>query len=140
MRVKLVHAYAKAPFRANPTDAGADLYATDYMIITPNNHYLMDIGIQVEIPDGYVGLLFARSGLATEHGVRPRNCVGVVDSKYRGNIKVMLENASNKDVAIKRGDRVAQLVILPILTPKFEIVDNLDMTDDRGGGFGHTGK
>lgn len=139
MKVKLTLPTAKVPQRANPTDAGADLFATETIIIRPNTSYFMDLGVQVEIPEGYVGLIFARSSLGSR-GIRPRNCVGVIDSKYRGNLGMMIENVSNFEYAVLTNDRIAQFVLMPIITPEFEVVDELDMENDRQGGFGSTGK
>ena len=139
IKIKLVNEHAKVPERANPTDAGADLFATENAIILPMDNYFMDFGFQMEIPEGYCGLIFARSGLGSKKGIRPRNCVGVIDSKYRGNVGMMIENHSINHCLIHRGDRIAQLVIVPIGYSPFKQVDELDMTDDRSGGFGSTG-
>jgi len=140
MKIKLTLPTAKMPQRANPTDAGSDLFATEDVKIPPNCHHFMDLGVQLEIPEGYVGLIFARSGLGSKYGIRPRNCTGVIDSKYRGNLGMMIENANDNTYTIIKGDKIAQLVLLPIITPEFEVVDELDTTNDRMGGFGHTGK
>jgi dUTP pyrophosphatase len=139
MKVKLTHPNAKLPFRANPTDAGADLFATETVTIKPHSNYFMDLGIQTEIPVGFAGFIFARSGLGSKFGIRPRNCVGVIDCKYRNNIGIMIENHSDVEYMIIAGDRIAQFVILPIGLCDFEEVNELDMSDDRSGGFGSTG-
>jgi dUTP pyrophosphatase len=139
MKIKLTHPNAKLPFRANPTDAGADLFATETITIKPHSNYFMDLGIQTEIPDGFAGFIFARSGLGSKYGIKPRNCVGVVDSKYRDNIGMMIENDNNLEYTVNTGDRIAQLVILPIGLCDFEEVNELDMRNDRSGGFGSTG-
>jgi len=140
MKIKLVSPHAKLPYRANPTDAGADLISPNNAFIPPNSHTFIDLGFQMEIPDGYCGMLFARSGMGSKYGIRPRNCVGIIDSKYRGNVGVMLENSNIYGYKIMRGDRIAQLVIVPIELCEFEEVDELDMTDDRNSGFGGSGK
>ena len=140
MNVKLTNKNARLPYRANPQDAGADLFATETIYLSPCSHYFMDLGIQIEIPYGFAGLIFARSGLGSKFGIRPRNCVGVIDSTYRGNVGMMIENSSETPYEIMQGDRIAQLVILPIGLCDFNEVDELDMTDDRMGGFGHSGK
>lgn len=140
MKVKLTHKNAKAPKRANPTDAGMDLFATEDMIVEAHNFRFMNFGFACEIPEGYCGLIFARSGLGSKDGVRPRNCVGVIDSKYRGDVGMMVENHSNAKFQIHTGDRIAQMVIVPIYTDEVVVVDELDMTDDRKGGFGSSGK
>ena len=139
MNIKLTNINAKLPKRANPTDAGADLFSPIGTIINPNQHKFIDLGIQIELPKNTVGFIFARSGLGSKNGIRPRNCVGVIDQKYRGNLGIMVENSSTSSFEINVGDRIAQLVICPILTPSFEEVDELDLTDDRLGGFGSTG-
>ena len=139
MKVKLTNVNAQLPKRANPTDAGADLSSPLGTTINPNQHKFIDLGIQIELPENTVGLIFARSGLGSKNGIRPRNCVGVIDQKYRGNLGIMVENSGSSPFEINVGDRIAQLVICPILTPNFEEVDELDLTDDRSGGFGSTG-
>ena len=133
------------PTRSNPTDAGLDLRASDGKFINPATPTLIDTGVAVQIPVGFVGLVFSRSGLA-KHGVTLSNSVGVIDSDYRGNIMVsMMCNAENSaDIFIAKGDRIAQLVILPIVLPQVWVVDEDDeewLNTSRGtGGFGSTGK
>lgn len=139
MNVKLVNINAQLPKRANPTDAGADLFSPIGTIIDPNQNKFIDLGIQIELPKDSVGFIFARSGLGSKNGIRPRNCVGVIDEKYRGNLGMMVENSSQSPFEINIGDRIAQLVICPVLTPSFIEVDDLDLTGDRLGGFGSTG-
>lgn len=140
MKIKLTLPDAKVPYRANPTDAGADLYSPISKYILAGDYATIDLGIQMELPKGRVGLIVARSGLGTKDGIRPRNCLGVIDEKYRGNVKITLENSSNTYKVIDKGDRIAQLLVVPVDYVDFEVVDELDMSDDRGGGFGHTGK
>lgn len=140
IKIKLTNENAQLPTRANPTDAGADLHSPSCINIIPKHDRFIDLGIQLEIPDGYCGLIFARSGIGSRQGIRPKNCVGVIDSKYRGNIGVMVENAGELPFLINVGDRIAQLVIVPVVTPQFILSDTLDEVNDRGGGFGHTGK
>jgi dUTP pyrophosphatase len=140
MKVKLTLPNAKAPERQNPTDAGADLFSPIHTIIEPMGNFFIDFGVQIELPKGTSGLIFARSGLGSKHGIRPRNGVGLIDEKYRGNLGMMVENHSDEPFEINVGDRIAQLGIYPTLTPPIEVVDELDMTDDRNGGFGSTGK
>lgn len=130
------------PTRAHPTDAGLDLMSTENAIIGPGEKKLIDTGVAVKIPEGFVGLLFSRSGQG-KYGIRLANSVGVIDSDYRGNIKVLLENNSedlhyNIDFA---ETKVAQLVVVPILLPELEVVDEDNWNDTaRGsGGFGSTG-
>lgn len=140
LKVKLVDINAKLPERANPTDAGADLFAPNELIIGGKTSKFMDLGIQMEIPEGMAGFIFARSGLGSKHGIRPRNCVGVIDSKYRGNLGMMVENNSNDTYHIHTGDRIAQLVLMPVYCLEVVEADTLDSKDDRGGGFGSSGK
>ena len=135
---KLTLENAVLPTRNTPYDAGLDLYLPNPLSIEPNGIGKVDFGVQMEIPEGYCGLLFARSGLGSR-GITPRNCVGVIDSKYRGNIMVKLDNKIGGWVHFKRGERVAQLVIVPVNLMECVEVDELDMDGDRGGGFGSTG-
>lgn len=133
------------PTRANPTDAGLDLRAAESKLIRASTPTLIDTGISVQIPRNHVGLVFSRSGLA-KHGITLANSVGVIDSDYRGNIMVsVICNAENeRDVFINRGDRIAQLVVVPIVLPQVQVVDEDDeewLNTARGtGGFGSTGK
>lgn len=138
IKIKLTKIGAKAPERSNPTDAGADLFCPEEAIILPKGSAFIDLGVQLEIPVGYAGFIYARSGLGS-NGLYPRNCVGVIDSKYRGNIGIQLKNDTNEYWYLFAGNKIAQIVIAPVETPTFVIVDELDMEDDRGGGFGHTG-
>lgn len=140
IKIKLVNENAQVPQRANPTDAGVDLFLTEEFVIAPMENRFTDFGFQMEIPEGYCGLIFARSGLGSKYGIRPRNCVGVIDSKYRGNVGVMLENHNDEVAILHKGDRIAQMVIVPVSLTPFVQVDELDMTEDRGGGFGSSGK
>ena len=139
MKVQLNHANAKVPNRANPNDAGADLFSPIYEKIPMGESRFIDFGVAIELPENSVGLLFPRSSLGGK-GIRLRNAVGVIDEKYRGNIGMMVENVTGEDYEIRIGDRIAQLVIVPILTPTFEIADELCMEDDRQGGFGSSGR
>jgi dUTP pyrophosphatase len=133
------------PTRANPTDAGLDLRAAESKLIPSSTPTLIDTGVSVQIPRNHVGLVFSRSGLA-KHGITLSNSVGVIDSDYRGNIMVSLIcNADNeRDVFISKGDRIAQLVVVPIVIPQVWVVDEDDeewLNTARGtGGFGSTGK
>lgn len=139
IKIKFTNPDAKLPNRANPTDGGADLASPISTKILPYNHEFIDLGFQMEIPQGYTALIIARSGLGVK-GVRPRNCVGVIDCKYRGNVGLMLENNNDVMIKISKGDRLAQMLIIPVSLDEYVAVDELDMTEDRGGGFGHTGK
>lgn len=139
MKVMLRHPNAKLPFRANPTDAGADLHSTISFTLAPGDRKVVDTGVAIELPRGTAGYVYARSGLGSA-GLRPRNCVGVIDEKYRGPILITMENVSNEIHHVEVGDRIAQLVVAPVVHPEFELVEELDMEGDRGGGYGSTGK
>lgn len=140
--IKLLNDYAKMPSRGSTYAAGYDLYAaTSYDIeIAPHKTVKIDTGIAVAIPEGYFGAIYARSGLATKQGLRPGNCVGVIDADYRGPVIVALHNDTNEYQYIHAGDRIAQLVIQPFLSVEFNEVRELDTTERGEGGFGSTGK
>ena len=141
MKIKLLNEYAVEPTYGSDKAAGADLYAAieKDLYIYPHGTVMIGTGIAMEIPDGYFGAIFARSGLASKQGLRPANAVGVIDSDYRGEVKVALHNDTNDTQIIQAGSRIAQLVILPYKPVTFEIVDDLDETDRGEGGFGSTG-
>lgn len=145
------------PTKAHDTDAGFDLYAycpdaTFYswesgcqsnvkgVKVRPNETYKFHTGIKLAIPDGHWGGIYARSGLATKCGLRPANCVGVIDSSYRGEIIVAIHNDSNETQLIHNGDRIAQLVIQKVEPTVFEEVSELDETSRGESGFGGSGK
>lgn len=129
----------KVPSYAKPGDAGLDLEAAMSVIINPGEVRKIQTGIAVAIPEGCVGLVFARSGIATKYGLAPANKVGVIDSGYRGEIIVALQNSGHAPVQIVNGDRIAQLVIVPYVAPDIEVVEELNETDRGTGGFGSTG-
>ena len=142
VKIKKLNKSAIIPTRGSNQAAGYDLYAC---VDTPINipaHCTEKIptGLAIEIPDGYFGGIFARSGLATKHGLRPSNCCGVVDSDYRGNVIVALHNDTNEEKLIMPGERIAQLVVLPYLPIIFEEVEELTDTERGDSGFGSTGK
>lgn len=132
---------AITPTYGSEFSAGADLYAiTDNnIIINPGQTILVHTGLCVEIPEGYGGFIFARSGLATKKGLAPANKVGVVDSDYRGEIMVALHNHSDMTQKIEHGERIAQMVIMPYLACEFVECENLSETQRGEGGFGSTG-
>ena len=143
MRIKLLNDLAKVPTRGSTEAAGYDLYAalTDPVTIYPGTCEAITTGLSMEIPEGFFGAIFARSGLATKRGLRPANCVGVVDSDYRGEVIVALHNDSNEAQQVLPGERVAQMVFMPYRAiGNFEVVDNLDDTARGEGGFGSTGR
>ena len=132
---------ATVPSYGTSASAGADLYALSGQEIElkPNETVLVHTGIAMEIPEGYAGFVFARSGIATKRGLAPANKVGVIDSDYRGEIMVALHNHSNKVQKIEDNERVAQLVIMPYLRAEFIETETLDETERASGGFGSTG-
>ena len=139
--VKKLDERAILPTYGSEYSAGADLYAlTDEEIsILPGETKLIHTGLSMEIPEGYAGLIFARSGLASKKGLAPANKVGVVDSDYRGEFMVALHNHTDEPKAIEGGERVAQLVIVPFLKAEFEEAEELCETARGAGGFGSTG-
>ena len=140
--VKLLDPRAKLPAYGSADAAGADLYALTHgpVEIAPGGTALIRTGIAISIPQGYVGLVFARSGLATRQGLAPANKVGVIDADYRGEVMVFLHNHGSHPQTVEDGDRIAQLVVTPYLTAQFQIVDELDETQRGSGGFGSTGR
>ena len=142
VKVKKLDDRAVLPTYGSPQAAGADLYALveGELTIDAGETVLVSTGLSIEIPEGYVGLIYARSGLATKKGLAPANKVGVIDADYRGEVKVALYNQSGKAQTIAAGERVAQLVIAPYLTATFEEARVLSDTARGVGGFGSTGK
>ena len=140
--VKLLDPRAKLPAYGSADAAGADLYALTHgpVTIAPGGTALIRTGIAVAVPQGYVGLVYARSGMACKRGIAPANKVGVIDADYRGEVMVFLHNHGAEPQTIEDGERVAQLVITPYLTAQFERVDELDETKRGSGGFGSTGR
>ena len=139
--VKRLDPRAKLPAYGSATAAGADLYAlTDGPVtIAPGQTELIHTGLSLAIPQGYVGLVYARSGLATRQGLAPANKVGVIDADYQGELMVSLYNHSGETRTVECGDRIAQLVIAPYLTARFQEAEELDDTERGKGGFGSTG-
>ena len=140
--VKILREGAALPTYGTASSAGADLRACldAPAVLAPGETRLIPIGIAMEIPEGYVGLVFARSGLGIKHGVVPGNCVGVIDSDYRGEIMVGLYNSGESEYTVQPGDRIAQLMVTPVVQADVELVDELDETERGAGGFGSTGK
>ena len=132
---------AIVPTYGTPFAAGADLYALPEgeIVIEPNETVLVHTGIALQIPDGYAGFIFARSGIATKRGLAPANKVGVIDSDYRGEIMVSIHNHSTVEQIIASGERIAQLVIMPYVKAEFKQCDSLSTTERAQGGFGSTG-
>ena len=132
-----------APFYASAGAAAMDLHACiDRSVTIPaGQRAVIPTGIAIALPDpGHVALVFARSGLGIKHGIAPANCVGVIDSDYRGEIMVGLQNSGDADYTIQPADRIAQLMITPVIQATVTMVDELDDTQRGAGGFGSTGK
>ena len=142
MRFQKLRPGAITPTYGSPEAAGADLYACleAPLTIAPGETAKIPTGIAMEIPTGYAGLIFARSSLGVKRGLAPANKVGVVDSDYRGEINVVLHNHGSAPQTIENGERVAQLLITPVLQPAYEIAETLTDTARNAGGFGSTGK
>ena len=141
LRIKKLNSSAVIPSYGSASAAGADLYACEggEVIIKSGETKLIHTGIAMEIPDGYVGLVYARSGIAVKRGLAPANKVGVIDSDYRGEIMVAIHNHSEIEQTIADAERIAQIVIAPYLTVDFVESQELDETDRGAGGFGSTG-
>ena len=142
IRVKRLKAKAIMPTYGSTEAAGADLYAclAEPITIHPGESVFVPTGLAMELPRGYAGLIYARSGLACKRGLAPANKVGVVDSDYRGEFMIVLHNHGAVPQVIKHGERIAQLVITPVFTPGFCEVNDLTTTERDAGGFGSTGK
>lgn len=142
IRVKKLRPNAVLPTYGSSEAAGADLYACleEDVIIAPGQSVFIPTGLAMEIPKGCAGLIYARSGLACKRGLAPANKVGVVDSDYRGEFMIVLHNHGSQPQTVSHGERIAQLVITPVLTPSYEEADELLDTDRGCGGFGSTGK
>lgn len=140
--VKKLNDRAVLPKYGSQYAAGADLYASEEgeVAIAPGETKLIHTGLAMEIPEGYVGLIYARSGLATKRGLAPANKVGVVDADYRGEVMVALHNHSTITQTVEKGERIAQMVIAPFLQVEYEEADELSSTVRGVGGFGSTGK
>ena len=141
VKVKKLNPEAKLPTYGTELAAGADLYALpgEAVTIPPHTTVMMHTGLAMEIPTGYAGLIFARSGLASKRGLAPANKVGVVDSDYRGEFMVALHNHTDEERVVEGGERIAQLVIVPYLTASFVESEELSDTVRQAGGFGSTG-
>ena len=146
MKIKKLYEDAVIPTRADNGSAGMDLYAylvdkdiDDILVIPPHKTEMVSVGFAMEIPNGTYGAIFARSGLSSKKGLRPANCVGVIDSTYRGEVFVALHNDSDKTQQIQNGDRIAQLIIMEYPTVGIIETDTLSETERGINGFGSTG-
>ena len=128
---------AFVPTRAHDTDAGLDLYAREDTVVLAKESATFDTGVHIELPPDTVGFIKSKSGLNVKHGLLSE---GVIDEGYTGSIVVKLYNHSGYDYKVNRGDKISQLVILPIIKPELEIVDSLEETDRGNNGFGSSGK
>lgn len=128
---------AKMPTRAHCGDAGLDLYAREDAVVKAKGSYVFDIGVHIEIPYGATGFIKSKSGLNVNHGITSE---GVIDYGYTGSIRVKLYNNSDTDYEVKAGDKISQLVILPVILAEVELTDSLEDTERGDGGFGSTGK
>lgn len=139
--VKKLNDKAKLPCRATHDSAGADLCACidADTVLNPGERKLIPTGIAIAVPTGYGGFVFARSGLSSKFGISLANCVGVIDSDYRGEVKVSVINLSSEPYTIQNGERIAQLVIMPVDLCEYGFCDELGKTERGEGGFGSTG-
>lgn len=128
---------AYKPYKAHPEDAGYDLVARKGQIVPAHGSAIFDTGVHIEIPQGFVGFLKSRSGLNVKHGITSE---GVIDAGYTGSICVKLYNNSIVPYAVAKGDKISQLVILPICNDELEVVDSLDETARGNNGFGSSGR
>lgn len=142
MKIQKLDEKATTPTYGSACAAGADLYAceSEPVVIAAGQTRLIHTGIAMEIPEGLVGLIYARSGLASKRGLAPANKVGVIDSDYRGEIMVALHNHGTVDQTVEHGERIAQIVFAPYMAAEFSVVDSLSDTVRGEGGFGSTGK
>lgn len=143
LKIKRINENANIPKAATGGSAGMDLYACleSDIVLKPGQRALIPTGIAIALEsNSYVAYIYARSGLAIKSGITLSNCVGVVDSDYRGEVKVGLINLSDSEYTVKNGDRIAQMVIAPVIMAEVEEVSELDETERSDGGFGSTGR
>ncbi len=142
LRIKKLRDNAQMPIYGSEWAAGADMYAAidEAVTIEPNETKFIPTGLAFEIPEGYAGFIYARSGLACKKGLAPANKVGVVDADYRGEVMVALHNHGKEAQIVEAGERIAQMIIAPFITANFIFSDELDDTVRGAGGFGSTGR
>ncbi|MDO4766397.1 MAG: dUTP diphosphatase [Eubacteriales bacterium] len=144
IKIEVINMAKDLPLPAYQTElsAGMDLLAAveEDIFLEPGEIRLIPTGLKIAVPDGYEAQIRPRSGLALKHGISMVNCVGTIDADYRGEVGVILINHGKKTFPIARGERIAQMVINPIVQADFNLVENLDDTERGEGGFGHTGK
>ena len=139
VKIFKINENAKIPTYANPSDAGADIYAAEDITLEPNSTTLVSTGIKADIPAGYALFIYPRSGMSFKTKVRVANSVGVIDHLYHEEIKVIMDNNSNEPYTIKTGDRIAQMIIMPVPMIKFEETKE-DLSNNGRSGFGSTGQ
>ena len=137
IKIKKLEATATLPNYAHPGDAGMDFYANETVTISPNERKIISTGIAMAIPQGYVGLVWDKSGLASNHGLK--TMAGVIDASYRGEIKILLHNLSNKPYLVEKGNKIAQMLIQPVEQREVVEVEDLNDTSRGADGFGSTG-
>ena len=138
--VEVLISAATVPSYAHPGDAGADLISTDALVLEPGQRATVGTGVSIALPDGYVAFVVPRSGLAAKHGITVVNSPGTVDAGYRGEIRVTLLNTDSTEAyPVAVGDRIAQLIVLPVSRARFVPVETLPGSDRGSGGFGSTG-
>ena len=142
IKIKLIRESSKSPTYASVEAAGADIFADiDKNIeILPHQTVFIPSGFAIEIPVGYAGFVYPRSGLSSKRGLAPANKVGIIDSDYRGEVMIALHYHGSEPASVSPGERIAQLIIAPVYTPGFTVCDELSDTDRGEGGFGSTGK
>ena len=140
LEVRLLHPDAVAPARTRSGDAGYDLRATERVSIPQEGRRLVGTGVAIALPEGVAGLVTPRSGLAIEHGLTLLNAPGLIDPNYRGEIKVIVHNTSERRYTVEIGDRIAQLVLVPYWAPDLEVVERLPATERGADGFGSSGR
>ncbi|MGC9367416.1 MAG: dUTP diphosphatase [bacterium] len=139
IKVKKIFPQAELPEYKSKNAAGADLKSSEHVDLEPGQRHAVRTGLAIEIPPGYQGEVRPRSGLCLKHGLMVMNAPGTIDADYRGEVKVILYNASSTKFSIKPGDRIAQLIISPAVQAEFTYSENLSDTTRGAGGFGHTG-
>lgn len=127
----------RVPTRAHSTDAGLDIYARESKVVPAHGSEKFDTGVHIELPTGTMGEIKSKSGLNVNHGIISD---GVVDVNYTGSIVIKLYNLSDEDYTVNKGDKISQLVVVPILTPELDVVDKLEVKGRGNNGFGSTGK
>jgi deoxyuridine 5'-triphosphate nucleotidohydrolase len=138
IKVKKLYEDVELPHYGRPGDAGLDLCSREDKLLTPGKQYLFKIGLSIALPEGTVGLIWDRSGMAAKHGIK--TMAGVLDHTYRGELGVVLINLTENEYEVKRGDRIAQLLIQPIISVDVHTVEDLDETQRGLAGFGSTGR